>query len=209
MLGCAYTICLYGRIIIIIIIIIIFWELFTSVLAESILLEYKWQQVSRTLFSILDDLENAVVSMVSTRPLISKSSTLFVNLLVTVLWAPITIGITATSCSIVFQFSSMVHVIIIYSFESFSHQVCRWFLTGVWVTTILFKSPGFFLVFWSILIIQSFGQSSLIHIFPSPPLLVLIVWWLYQAHQLQFVSLSLCSILTLDRAINQEMHLCK
>ena len=43
-----------------------------------------FSQVSRTLFSILADLNNAVVWMVSTRPLISKSSSPSINLLVTV-----------------------------------------------------------------------------------------------------------------------------
>ena len=55
-------------------------------------------QVSRTLLSILADLNIAVVWMVSSRPLFSKS-----NPLVAVLSAQITIGITIT-----FQFSSKV-----------------------------------------------------------------------------------------------------
>ena len=50
-------------------------------------------QVSRTLLSILVDLSNAVVSMVSTYPLISKSSRPFINPLVTVPRPPITITI--------------------------------------------------------------------------------------------------------------------
>ena len=53
----------------------------------------KSPQVSRTLLSILAVLNNAVVWMVSTRPPTSKSSSLFNNPLVTVLNAPITIGI--------------------------------------------------------------------------------------------------------------------
>ena len=56
----------------------------------------KSPQVSRTLLSILVDLNNAVVWMVSARPLISKSSNLSTKLLVTVPSAPITIGITVT-----------------------------------------------------------------------------------------------------------------
>ena len=43
----------------------------------------KSPQVSRTLLSIQADLNNAVVWMVSTRPLISKSSRPFINSLVT------------------------------------------------------------------------------------------------------------------------------
>ena len=53
-------------------------------------------QVSRTLLSILADLNNAVVWMVSTHPLISKSSCPCTNPLVTVPSALITIRITVT-----------------------------------------------------------------------------------------------------------------
>ena len=56
----------------------------------------KSPQVSRTLLSILADLNNAAVCMVSTRPFISKSLTPFINPLVTVSSDPITIGITVT-----------------------------------------------------------------------------------------------------------------
>ena len=56
----------------------------------------KSPQVSRTLLSILAVFNNAVVWMVSTRPLTSKSSRPFNNLLVTVPKAPITIGIIVT-----------------------------------------------------------------------------------------------------------------
>ena len=60
------------------------WEFFTSALADGLSLETKWQQVSRTLLSILADLNNALVWMVSTRPFIYKSSSPFINPLVTV-----------------------------------------------------------------------------------------------------------------------------
>ena len=53
----------------------------------------KFSQVSRTLLTILTDLNNAVVLIVSTRPPISKSSSLFINPLVIVPRAPIIIGI--------------------------------------------------------------------------------------------------------------------
>ena len=56
----------------------------------------KSPQVSGTLLSILADLSNAVVWIVSTRPLISNSSSPFTNHLVSVPRAPITIGITIT-----------------------------------------------------------------------------------------------------------------
>ena len=56
----------------------------------------KSPQVSRTRLSILAVLSNAVVWIVSTRPLTSKSSRPFNNPLVTVTNAPITIGTIVT-----------------------------------------------------------------------------------------------------------------
>ena len=56
----------------------------------------KSPQISRTLLSILGDLNNAVVGMVSTRPLISKSSSPCTNHLVTVPSTSITIDITVS-----------------------------------------------------------------------------------------------------------------
>ena len=53
-------------------------------------------QVSRTLLGILANLNNTVIWMVSTCPLISKSSSFCTNPLVTVPSAPSTIGITVT-----------------------------------------------------------------------------------------------------------------
>ena len=59
----------------------------------------KSPQVFRTLLSILADLNNAVIWMVSTRPLISKSSSPCINPLMTVPRTPITIGIIVTFMS--------------------------------------------------------------------------------------------------------------
>ena len=56
----------------------------------------KSPEVSRTLLSILVNLSNAIVWILSTRPLIAKSSCPFTNPLVTVPRAPNTIGITVT-----------------------------------------------------------------------------------------------------------------
>ena len=56
----------------------------------------KSPQVSRTLLSILADLNNAVTWMVSVRPLISKFPSPFTNSLGIVPSAPITINITIT-----------------------------------------------------------------------------------------------------------------
>ena len=65
------------RIIIIIIIIIkgvkLHFEFFTPVLGDGFSLKFERSQVSRTLLSILADLNNAVVLMLSTCSLISKS----------------------------------------------------------------------------------------------------------------------------------------
>ena len=52
--------------------------------------------VSGTLLSILVDLNNVVIGMVSILPLISNSSTPFTNPLENIPSAPITIGITVT-----------------------------------------------------------------------------------------------------------------
>ena len=62
-------------------------------------MEFEWQQVSSSLqdsLSILADLNSAVVSMLSTRPLISNFSSPYINPLVTVQKASITIGIIVT-----------------------------------------------------------------------------------------------------------------
>ena len=61
----------------------------------------KFSQVTRTLLSILTDLNNVVIWMVSTRPLISKSSSPFMNPLVTVSRELITIAI-----NVIFMFHS-------------------------------------------------------------------------------------------------------
>ena len=60
--------------------------------------------VSKTLLSILADLSNAVVWMVSIRPFMSKSSNFFINHLVNIPRAPITNGIIVT-----FTFNSFFH----------------------------------------------------------------------------------------------------
>ena len=73
----------------------------------------KSPQVSWTIFSILADLNNDVVWMVSTCTLISKSSSPCTNPLMTVPRAPITIGMTVTFMFLsFFQFPSKVQVLI-------------------------------------------------------------------------------------------------
>ena len=84
----------------------------------------KSSQVSRTFLSILADLNNAVVWMVSTRPLISKYSSPFFNHLVTVLRAPVTISIIVTFMFHSF-FSSLARSWYL-SFFSFSFNFTPW-----------------------------------------------------------------------------------
>ena len=65
--------------------------------------------------------------------------------------------------------------IIIYSFRVFHISDIWWFLTGVWVTANLLKSPGLFSVFWSFSIMLSFGWSPLIRQLPSHPVPLIIL----------------------------------
>ena len=77
-------------------IIIISWEFYTPALANGLSQESEWQLVPRTHFSVLADLNNTVVWIVSTCFLISKFSISFTQFLRIVPSAPITIGITVT-----------------------------------------------------------------------------------------------------------------
>ena len=103
----------------------------------------KSPQVSRTLLSILAVLNNAVVCMVSTRPLTSKSSSPFINPLVTVPNAPITIGIIVT-CMFHSFFNSLPRSRYL-SFFSHSFSFILW-STGTPKSTIL-EILFFFLFF--------------------------------------------------------------
>ena len=87
----------------------------------------KSPQVSKTLLSILADHKNAVVWMVSTHPLISKSSSLYTNPFVTVPRASIIIDIIATFMfHSFFQIPSNVEVFIpLFTFFQFHSVVCR------------------------------------------------------------------------------------
>ena len=66
---------------------------FTTALADNLPMENNSPQVSLTLLGILADLNNAVVTLVSPIPLISKFSSPFINPLLTVTSAPNTISI--------------------------------------------------------------------------------------------------------------------
>ena len=94
----------------------------------------KSPQVSRTLLSILAVRNNVVVWIVSTRPLISKSSSPFCNPLVTVPNAPITIGIIV-NCMFHSYFNSLARSRYL-SFFSHSFSFILW-LAGTAKLTIL------------------------------------------------------------------------
>ena len=149
-------------------------------LTDGFSLEFDWQfdwQVSRTLLRILAVHSNAVVFIVSNRPLTSKSS----SPLVIVPKALITIG-TIVTFMFHIVFNSLARSKYL-SFFSFSFRFILWsagtakstilqilfffvgllllfyFLgvcviwgsfTGVWATANLLKCPGFFSVFWLI-----------------------------------------------------------
>ena len=62
-------------------------------LIDSLLQEFEWQQVSWTLLSILADLNNVIVWMVSAHPPISNSSSSFTKPLEIIPSTPIIITI--------------------------------------------------------------------------------------------------------------------
>ena len=91
-------------------------------------------QVSRTVLSILVDLNNAVVWMISTRPVISKCSCPCINPLVTVLWALIIIGITITFMfHSFFDFQATTRYLSLFVFFQFYSVVSRDSKGGVMV----------------------------------------------------------------------------
>ena len=94
----------------------------------------KSPQVSKTLLSILTDLNNGIVWIVSTRPFISKSSSPFINPLVTVPKIPIMIGINVTFMFHIF-FNSLVRSKYLFFF-SLSFNFTLW-LAGIAKSTIL------------------------------------------------------------------------
>ena len=76
------------------------------------------------------------------------------------------------------------------------HTIVDWWSsTGIWVIASLLTSLGLISVFWSILIMLSFGWFLLVFLFPILPISLPILWWLNRARQLQLVIPSLlCSI---------------
>ena len=131
-------------------------------------------QVSRTLLSILADLNSAVVWIVSTHPLISKSSSSFIKLLVTVPSASTTNGITVT-----FYF------IIILILASFSHE--HYLLVFHWSVSDC-KSSQVFQILLSILAILNNAVVCMVSILPLISSSSSLLWIPFQVHQLQLVS---------------------
>ena len=127
-------------IIIIIIIIIITWS-FSHQCSQMVfhLSDSKFPQVYRILLSIQADLNNAVVWIVSTCPLISKSSSPFIHSAVTVPKAPTKILL-------------LLLLLLCHSLRDFHTSVNWWFSTRVWVTASLLESPGLVSVFCPTLI---------------------------------------------------------
>ena len=106
----------WSPLVLIIIIFIIHWE-FSHHCLQMV---FHWSlsdnnsQISRTLFNILADFSNAVFWNYSTRLRISNSSNHFINPLVTVLRAPITIDTTVIFIvQQYFQFPSKVQALIV------------------------------------------------------------------------------------------------
>ena len=95
----------------------------------------KSPQVSKTLLSILVDLNNAVDWMVSIRPLISKSSSPCINSMVSVPRAPITIGITVTFMfhNFLKKISYKVEVLILFAFFQVYSEVLLLLLSLLFV----------------------------------------------------------------------------
>ena len=144
MLGCAYTISLYGRIEIsslsphslhlLFCCVLLLLSLFTQTFShERQLMVFHWSlsdsksQVSRIFHSILAVLNNAIIWMVSTCPPTSKTSSSFDNPLVLVPKAPKTIGIIVTFMfHSFFQFPSKVEVLsLLFTFFQF-YSVVSW-----------------------------------------------------------------------------------
>ena len=162
-------------------------------------------QVFRTFLSILADLSNVVVWMVSTRPIISKSSSPYINPLVTVPRAPITIGIIVTFMFHSF-FSSQTRLRYL-SFFSLSFTFTLW-SAGTAKSKILFflsliiiRSGRLAKIRWSVCISKS--RRSLCISFSSIDaglcIYRLFVWSNFNSsHNSKWINLSIQSYLVLN-----------
>ena len=123
----------------------------------------KSPQVYRTLLRILADLSNAVVRLVSTRPLISKSSSPSTNPLVTVPRAPVITGITVTVMfHSLFQFPSKVQVFIRFYFINLFFCFLSILLSGQQgLESLQFGKFSFFLSIFYFFFLSLLGPSRL------------------------------------------------
>ena len=114
--------------------------------------ESKPLQVSRTLLNILADLNNALVWIVSTHPLISKSPSLYINPLVTVPISPVLNSFTVT---FLFQcFFSCLARSMYLSLFSLSFNFTLW-LTIVYFLLTIIRSGCLAEIRWSVFIPKS------------------------------------------------------
>ena len=146
--------------------------------------------------TLLSHLSNSEPSIVSTHPFISKSSSTFNSLLVTVPRAPITIGITvififhnffySLARSLYLSFFSLTFnyalwldgtaksllfllLLLLLLIRVFHISVSWWSFIGDWVTASILKTPGLFSVFWPFSIMQLFRWSLIGRQLPNPP----------------------------------------
>ena len=121
--------------------------------------DIKSPKVPRTLLSILTDFNNAVVWMVSTSPLIFKSSSPFINHLVTVARGPIIIGINT------FLFDSFFNSRVRFRYLSFFSLSFSFILWSIGTAkSIIFASSFFFVDYnnvWSRLVDPFVCQNSM------------------------------------------------
>ena len=108
-------------------------------------------QVSWTLLSILADLNNVVVWMVSSRPLFSKSSSPFKNPSITVSRAPITIGIIVILMFHSLFFNSLTSSMYLSFFShSFSFTLCSTETAKFTILQVLFFLKFFFIDYYKV-----------------------------------------------------------
>ena len=102
-------------------------------------------------------------------------------------------------------------IMIVTPFRVFHTSVCRLFLTGVWVTASLFKSLQVSKTLLSILVDLN---NAVVWMVSTRPLIsnssiffLLILGWLYRAHQLQLVSSSLSCSIVFFSSLARSMYL--
>ena len=162
----------------------------------------KSPQVSRTRLSILAVLNNVAVWMVSTRPPTSKSSSPFSNPLVTVLNAPITVGIIIT-----FMFNSFFNSLSrsrYLSFFSHSFSFILW-SAGTAKSTIflliIIRSGLLAEIRWSVCMSKSLLSLLFLASFSHQCLLMVFHWSLSDSKSPQFSWNLLIILANLNNAV--------